>query len=143
MPECSSCLHWQRLDEDSGQCHHQSPRPPVFLLYGSAPEAPAKPVWPVTLAVDGCGQFQPMPVRPDESAEALRERLARAQRNSLSCCFCNASCESLAALRQHSTECQEHPAAKEVVRLKAIVEGLTQWCASQSKLLAKKAEAPG
>lgn len=36
--------------------------------------------------------------------------LAAKDAKSLTCCFCNAPCDSLAALKEHSAGCTEHPA---------------------------------
>lgn len=48
---------------------------------------------------------------------ASQSRVEELEAKSITCCFCNEPCESLASLKEHSATCGEHPAVKEVERL--------------------------
>jgi hypothetical protein len=68
MPErCDSCRLWRRLTETGGECHALAPAP---VLYDSGVPSTAPPpgglrvAWPVTDASAFCGEWCPLPVRP-------------------------------------------------------------------------------
>jgi hypothetical protein len=65
--QCQTCRLWRRLTEDSGACH-ALPAAPVLYDPGLPASLPPpggwRVAWPVTSALDTCGDWSPLPVRP-------------------------------------------------------------------------------
>jgi hypothetical protein len=70
--QCQTCRLWRRLAEDSGACHACPPQP---VLYDPAVPGQAPPpgglrvAWPRTGPGDYCGDWSPLPVRPQEGGQ--------------------------------------------------------------------------
>jgi hypothetical protein len=61
---CGACRFWERKKDVEGECHCHCPEP------GYAGKKRAR--WPLTLASEWCGDFQPLPVQQKmEAPDAL------------------------------------------------------------------------
>lgn len=51
---CEACRFWERKKDQEGECHCHCPEPGTKQW---------KARWPLTLASEWCGDFQPLPVQ--------------------------------------------------------------------------------
>jgi hypothetical protein len=70
MPErCDTCRLWRRLTAESGECHALAPAPVLYdpgVPATVPPPAGLRVAWPRTCPADFCGEWSPLPVRPQE-----------------------------------------------------------------------------
>lgn len=64
LPPCSACRFWRRHTETHGACHRRAPTPLVIV---AGWEAAHVALWPTTAAVDGCGDWTPVPLAQKET----------------------------------------------------------------------------
>ena len=69
---CDGCIFWN----DHGRCHRNAPRPSTPNELEDADWNVDSTVWPVTDAHDWCGEYKPLPPKPEppERASLVRAR---------------------------------------------------------------------
>jgi hypothetical protein len=69
---CDTCRLWRRLTDASGECHALAPAPVLYdpgALFAGLPAAGIRVAWPVTLSGEMCGEWSPLPVRPQDGGQ--------------------------------------------------------------------------
>jgi len=67
LERCDRCRFWWRgegHDEGDGTCHRHAPMSLGQIDTDASPNSRYYGIWPLTQGADGCGEFQPLPVRP-------------------------------------------------------------------------------
>jgi hypothetical protein len=67
---CDTCRLWRRLTAESGECHALAPHPVLYDPLMMPPAGGWRVAWPVTEAGTFCGEWSPLPVRPQEGGQA-------------------------------------------------------------------------
>jgi hypothetical protein len=63
---CDTCRLWRRLTEDSGECHALAPHPVLYDPLMPPSAGGWLVAWPTTGPGDYCGEWSPLPVRPQD-----------------------------------------------------------------------------
>jgi hypothetical protein len=64
--QCQTCRLWRRLADSAGECHACPPQPVLYdpVRDTDPPPGGLRVAWPVTGPSEFCGEWCPLPVRP-------------------------------------------------------------------------------